>query len=106
MAYHSSLSNGRWHKLTLHEQLGNIGSEVGRALRARSARERNQAAFRALELFDLSLSDKRWFGRASELARAREVFCDYVYGTNQYKSDSSSLERYFMQFAVAARLNR
>jgi hypothetical protein len=33
---HPRLAAGRWFELTLMEQLGNIGSDVGRASRAKS----------------------------------------------------------------------
>jgi len=33
---HAGLAAGRWFELTLMEQLGNIGSEVGRATRAKA----------------------------------------------------------------------
>ena len=32
---HANLAAGRWHTLTLADQLGNIGSDVGRAIRAK-----------------------------------------------------------------------
>lgn len=106
MAQHQSLAEGGWQKLGLYEQLGNIGSEVGRAVRAKTPADRQAAGYRALELFDLTLADKRWYGRGSELARAREVVCDFLFGDNSYSTTPQSLERYFMQFALAARLSR
>jgi hypothetical protein len=103
---HAGLGAGRWRTLTLVEQLGNIGSEVGRTVRAADEPTRQAAAARALELLDLTLADRRWYGRGSEIARAREVFCDWFSGANAYRTDPSALERYFTQFALAARLNR
>jgi len=103
---HSSLAGSRWRKLSLLEQLGNIGSEVGRAIRAGDKDRRQKAAYRALELFDLTLDDKRWRGRGSEIARARELFCDFIFGSNTYRVDGASLEKYFTHFALAARLHR
>lgn len=106
---HRELAEGRWQQLTLMEQLGNVGSEVHRSI---MWHEKNdlphfQNAFdRALELFDLTLADPRWKGRRKEIARSREVFCDIFYGDNQYGTDPQSLDDYFMQFAVAARLKR
>ena len=105
---HSGLVGGRWEQLTLVEQLGNIGSEVGRAIRAESAgnNERSQAAFyRALELFDATAVCTRSAARR-EVLRAREVVCDYLVGDNDYNSDASSLEAYFIPFAMAARSGR
>jgi hypothetical protein len=104
---HPGLAAGGWQKLTLVEQLANVGTEVARAARAKSAG--NPARFenaldRALELFDLSLADNRWSNaRRREIARARELLCDLLVGDNQYESTAESLDAYFLQFAVAAR---
>jgi hypothetical protein len=106
---HPGLAAGRWHELTLMEQLGNVGSEVARATRARSQGNEQRLAGaldRALELFDLTLTDARWRGRRKEIARAREVVCDFLVGENEYGSTAESLDRYFLQFAMAARRGR
>ena len=105
--FHRELAAGRWQQLSLMEQMGNIGSEVHRSItwHAKDNRKYFQNAFdRALELFDLTLADQRWKGRRKEIARSREVFCDLFYGGNQYNTDPQSLDKYFMQFAIAARL--
>ena len=104
---HNNLADGRWAELSLFEQLGNIGSEVGRA---RKNQNRDEKLFlgavdRALELFDLTLADSRWRGRRYEIARAREVFCDAINGGDEYQSSLGSLENYFTSFAIAARQN-
>lgn len=103
---HQTFASGRWYQLSLLEQLGNIGSEVSRALRwkERDTRLFFGAIERALELFDLTLDDSRWKGRRWEIARAREVFLDAVSGGKEYKSSLEDLVRYFDQFAYAARL--
>ncbi len=87
------------------EQLGNIGSEVGRAAHAEGtdAGRFQNAVERALDLFDLTMEDKRWHGRLKEIARAREVFCDAVYGGKEYSSTLEGLDKYFLQFALVAR---
>jgi hypothetical protein len=104
---HKSLAAGRWFELSLVEQLGNIGSEVSRARRAQGDEKRFEGAVtRALELFDLTLSDPRWRKRLKEIARAREVFCDTVYGDHEYKTTLEDLDKYFTYFAFAARLKR
>lgn len=104
---HKGLAAGRWFELSLKEQLANIGSEVRRALRWQGKDENLfwGAVERALELFDLTLSDSRWTGRFIEIARSREVFCDAVYGGKLYKSSLQDLALYFDQFAYAVRLN-
>lgn len=95
-----------WDKFSLIEQMGNIGSEIGRAARFKGKDSSSfaGAANRALELFDLTLRDRRWLGRLREIGRIREVFCDIVWGENQYQTTLSDLERYFIYFATAARL--
>src|SRR3989344_77314 len=103
---HKDLAEGRWYKMSLMEQLGNIGSEVGRAriYKEKGDDERLQKAVdRALELFDLTLNDSRWRGRLKEIGRARDVFCDAISGGKEYDSNLTDLERYFMHFALAAR---
>ena len=102
---HRDLAAGRWGKLSLAAQLGNVGSEVGRMLRWKSRDERLVAgAFeRALELLDLTLADPRWRARLREIARARELLCDAAAGGSQYGTTLADLDRYFLAFAVAAR---
>lgn len=105
-AVHAELAGGRWHTMTLAEQLGNVGSEYGRARRwkklADQARFRT-ASDRLLELFDLTLSDVRWRGlRLRELARVREAVCEELFG----QSTDGSFEKYFLEFATAARIRR
>lgn len=93
--------------MNICEQLANVGAEVGRSMTAsaRQQPERAQHAMeRALELFDLTVADPRHRGlRLREICRAREVYLDFLVGDNQYQSTAESLDRYFTQFAMAAR---
>jgi len=104
--YHKNLAAGKWHQLSLAEQMGNIGSEVHRALKFQKQDKKrfDDAVDKALELFDLTLADERLKGRLREIARAREVFCDAVLGGKLYKSSLEDLDQYFFQFALSARL--
>ena len=105
---HRELATGRWAQLSLAEQLGNVGSEVGRMRRWWKRDERlMQGAFeRALELLDLTLADPRWRDRLREIARARELLCDAAAGGGEYGTTLEDLDRYFLAFAVAARRDR
>ncbi|OGG40156.1 hypothetical protein A3A21_00660 [Candidatus Jorgensenbacteria bacterium RIFCSPLOWO2_01_FULL_45_25b] len=107
MIYHKSLSEGGWQKLSLMEQLGNIGSEISRAKNWQGKNELyfQNAVSRALELFDLTLEDPRWKGRRGEIARAREVCCDAFFGGKEYNSSLADLISYFDAFARVARAN-
>lgn len=104
--FHKELAGGRWNTLSLAEQLGNIGGEISRAARQKNKDEKMfwSAVDRALELFDLTLKDPRWHGRLREIARAREVFVDAVYGGKAYQTSFENLMPYFDHFAYAARL--
>lgn len=105
---HNDLASGRWHELTLAEQMGNIGSEVSRARlsQGKNAMGFEGAVARALELFDLTAHDPRWHGGQREILRAREVFCDATLGGHEYGSSLADLESYFDEFALAARKNK
>lgn len=106
--HHPSLAGGRWQTLSLAEQLGNIGSEISRA--ARWYRQDQKlfcgAVDRALELFDLTVSDPRWRYRLKEILRAREFLLDAVEGGKSYGSTFQDLERYFFLFALASRISK
>lgn len=110
--YHKELAAGRWQTFSLAEQMGNIGSEVGRSINSfrNKDKEKFQIAFeKALELFDLTLSDPRWKGRRKEISRSREVFCTLLTDPRSaanLEKELDSLDEYFLQFGIQARLER
>jgi hypothetical protein len=97
----------RWGTLSLAEQMGNVGSEVQRAIRAHESgrRERFDSALaRALELFDLTATDARWRShRRREILRAREEFCRIFFDPEVSPRSAAGLNRYFLAFATASR---
>ena len=110
MSYqHQELAAGRWDQLSFAEQMANVGSEVIRALKWKAKNNPDycrQASTRALELMDLTLENARGFARLKEIARAREMLADYFFGTNEYLSSETSLQKYFLAFSFIARRNR
>ena len=105
---HRDLAAGRWWELSLHEQLGHVGSEISRAIRwtDRNPDLARGALHRALELLDLTLADPRQRQsppRLREIARTREVVVDFFAGSNEYGSSGPSLQKYFDAYALAAR---
>ena len=99
----------RWSKMTLNEQMANIGSEVGRTrtwTEKGNSRMAESAFLRALDLIDATLSTGR-YGLDSrgallkEICRARDLF------TESYMASDcqtlSYLDKYFGQFALAVR---
>ena len=93
----------KWAGLSLVEQMGNIGSEVGRAIKSRENPTRRDGAIdRAIDLF--SATAACYSGRRlREILRARDEFLRLFYDNS---TDFSGIERYFHQFALAARRGR
>jgi hypothetical protein len=103
---HKQMAEGGWQKLSLVEQLANIGSEVERALawQKRKRLDYSQHAFwRALELLALSKQDPKNKTRLKELCRLYEVLVDYFAGENEYGSTPETWRKYFFAFSYAAR---
>lgn len=107
---HLTLANGRWHTMTLAEQLGNVGSEYERALRWKqkgNAKYFEGAFARMLELLDLTIADPRWRNhRLKELCRLRELICDELINEVRDYPDPRDFKNYFYFFAYTARKDR
>ncbi len=94
-----------WQSHDIYYQFGNIGSEVGRAMKWKDTNKSRAegAAERALELLDWSLSDSNNSKFLKEIARVREIFVNSFYGDNQYHETTESWDRYFLPYALAAK---
>jgi len=105
---HRDLKNGGWEKLNLVEQMANIGSGVGRAInwKTKDSQIAKLAYYRTLELFEITLADPKNRKRLKEVNRSREMFGDWFLNINQYHSCADDWQRYFLQFNLAARLNK
>lgn len=89
----------------MFEQMGNIGSEVGRSMNALELGDKEAldgAYRRGLDLIDATVNAWRSEARKRELLRARELFTSSI---ESHQVDRQ-LDSYFMQFAVAARVKR
>lgn len=99
---------GRWQKMSICEQLANIGSEVERALnwRVKGSLATSQRAFeRGLELVDLTIESVSNPAHLKELTLMRSALVDYFVGKNEFGSTDASWRKYFMHFAYAVRKN-
>lgn len=102
---HKNLTMKRWGKLSLVEQLANIGSEVIRATgwqKKGNIKYSRLAFYRALELTDLTLAQPLGKPSLRELTRMREALVDYFFADNTYGSTASSWQSYFYAFTFAA----
>ena len=107
--YHKELAEGGWGKLSFPEQMANIGSEVERTIswnKRKKPEHSQEAFFRALELVDFTITDKRNKRRLKELCRVREVLVDYFFGDNEYKSTDLLWQKYFRAFTWQVSLAR
>ena len=97
------IDHNKWAGMSLVEQMGNIGSEVGRAIASRDDPIRRDGAIeRALDLF--SATAECYSGlRLREILRARDEFLRLFYDGSQ---DFAEIEKYFQYFALAARHGR
>jgi hypothetical protein len=106
---HKDLSSGRWNNLSFAEQMANIGSEVGRAISWRNKDNQGYSQLaldRALELLDLTVSDKKNILRLREVLRTREALADYLFFDNSYHSTDAIWQSYFLAFNYAARIGK
>lgn len=110
MTHHKGLTAERWFKLSIFEQLANVGMDVERTIEWKNKKnnEYSQQAFeRALELLDLTIVDpKNTKAQRKELLRVREALIDYFMYDNQYSSSDGSWQSYFYNFALASAITR
>jgi hypothetical protein len=98
---HKELSQGRWFKFSLPEQLANIGSEVIRAINWKEKGREDyfkEASLRVFELLDLTIKDEKNKSRLKEILRLRELLADFLWFDNQYHSAPESFKKYFYAF--------
>ena len=104
-----------WPSFSRVEQMARIGDAVREAMDA-NGRSDGRAFHRAFEViterFLLTFTDPKWSDRNVSPGGLKEpgivcaVVCDAIVGGNTYGTDLDSLDRYFMQFALAARRGR
>ena len=100
---HSDDLREKWPVYSIEYQMGNIGSEVSRALKwhDKNPSRADKAIDRALELFDLTISaNKDNSPRLREVLIAREEFCDYFFGGNSWHTDPNIMQKYYDGFSM------
>ncbi|OGY43722.1 MAG: hypothetical protein A3B89_02805 [Candidatus Buchananbacteria bacterium RIFCSPHIGHO2_02_FULL_40_13] len=100
------MSEENWHEKSLSWQLGNIGSEVSRAInrdKIGDSNGRQNALERALELIDFTLSDKKHINRLKEIVRLRELLAGHYINNNYYQVGLEDLNKYLLSFALLAK---
>jgi hypothetical protein len=93
--YHKQLAGGRWFELSFIQQMGNIGSEVYRAIKW--FREKNEKRFRisfemALELFELTIKDSRYENERINVIKYRSLFFNVLTNYENTQNPESKLD--------------
>ena len=101
----------RWASLDIFHQMGNIYSEVGRSFKSLNdigSEEHQAAVARAIDLFDATVGVliQEKSPKVREVLRAKEVYLGLINNRHTSPRAIQDLDRYFIQFAIAARLNR
>jgi hypothetical protein len=101
----------RWAAMNIFEQMGNIYSEVGRSINAKQHNRQQDCEFaviRALDLFDATVEDlvRQKSPRTKEVLRAKDQYLHIMYDHDTEPKSFADIDRYFMQYAIAARQNR
>ncbi|MDD5731773.1 MAG: hypothetical protein PHU42_02695 [Patescibacteria group bacterium] len=110
LKYHKNLTQKAWAAMGINGMMGNIGSEISRALHWQNKGDPiscQTAIERALELTDLTLESVKSSSQIKEVARFREVLGDiYSSGGAEYNSNLEDLDKYTLQFALASRMGK
>lgn len=111
MSDNFTIDQKRWANLSIFEQMGNIYSEVGRSFNAKRCHndaDCQAAVHRAIELFDATVDAliARKSPKTKEVLRAKEQYLAVIHDPGSTEEAIAGLDRYFLQFAIAARLSR
>ncbi len=110
--YHKELAAGRWKELSFIEQMGNIGSEVGRTFIYFKQNDKKNFIIsreKAMELFDLTLEDERWENKKEKIIKTKEMFCSLISDTNlteELDKKMNNLDEYFLRIGAIANEKR
>lgn len=89
----------KWNSMSYGQQLGNIGSEVIRALRYKNNEEKSKTFLnKALELLERTQADPKNINRIPELNTAKEELIDYFIEENSYNTTEENLIKFYDQY--------
>ena len=97
------ISPRKWQQLTFPQQMGNIGSELSRALNWENRDDpagRDRALERALDLLDLTLASHHQGGRLRELNRFREAVAAWYVHSREYANSPKLFVDYCLQLTA------
>jgi hypothetical protein len=100
-----------WQRRSLYDQLGTIGTEIGRCISWRKNPKYgnpHESFSRGLTYLLITIDDPKNKGaKRVELCRLKELLIDWYYGDSElYHTTDADWERYFMPYAVASNITR
>ena len=90
-----------WFHMPIGNQMYNIGSEVGRAIKWKNKdNEQRKLNFtiKAIELFGLTKMDTKNAKRVEELNFYEQELLDYIIGENIYQNNDESIMKIYNQW--------
>jgi len=96
----------KWQNLTIFEQLGNIASEISRAIvweKKMDDKTKKNSLARALELINLTLANKNLKNGLKEITRLQELVADNYAGEKTYDVSLEDLYNCLLPFAVISK---
>ncbi len=90
-----------WFAMPIHEQLANVGSEVGRAISWKNrGNEQRKEGFckKAIDFLELIKTDPKNKHRIGELNFCIEELRDYFLGNNMYDATDEMIMKYYDAF--------
>ena len=96
----------KWQNLTIFEQLGNIASEISRAIvweTTMDDKTKKNSLARALELINLTLANKNLKNGLKEITRLQELVADNYAGEKTYDVSLEDLYNCLLPFAVISK---
>ncbi len=93
----------KWWKMTVGQQIANVGSEVARAIRNKRRGDMERAeefCIHAVEMLGYSKLDPKNVNRRKELMLAQEELVDYILGENRFNNDDKSIMKWYDAFCM------
>lgn len=97
------MDSARWNKMSISEQILNIGGEVQRAVDRKERHEMDLAKSylnKALDWIDLTKNDPKNKNRIEEISIVEDELNDY-FSVNKYKNNKNSIMSYWNSFFSA-----
>ena len=97
------MDSARWNKMSISEQILNIGGEVQRAVDRKERHEMDLAKSylnKALDWIELTKNDPKNKNRIEEISIVEDELKDY-FSANKYKNNKNSIMSYWNSFFSA-----